>query len=829
MPNPLKILLAVLFFAGLSFGQASQFPLSPVQDQYGNRIAGADVYICSPTATGVPCAPLAAIYTDYTKSSPLIQPVVSDGSGNFTFGCDPGVYQVQVIVQSFTSTYLAPCPAISVTGTGGIAGVNTNPGSGLTGGGSSGTLTMSLITTCSANQVLQWSGSAWACGNNGSLSGVTSGGGLLVTGTTVGLITSCATNQVLQWSGSAWVCASTGSGTVTGASANGGLLLTGTTLGLITSCSANQILQWSGTAWVCGTNGTITGATAGGGLVVTGTSLGLIKTCADQQVLQWSAGGSSWGCATISGGGGGGNTTSNLTSGFIPIANGINSIINSNESEVANVFTVATSAGMALTASGGTQFNMTVSAGTTTTVPGGYNAGLFLGSDNVLRCQMITSGNQCIKFASMATTDVIAITQLPAIDLTSNGIGGGVSGALGIGNGGTGQTTQNAAFDALAPTPGENGDLIVSVNCGTKCDYDNFAGITSGYGVLTETGTTGALNWIQPQSTVNSVPYYLSSTASGGVAGAPLFSPLGTATNSQTGTTYTIASTDRNSYTTFNNAGAIAVTLNSPTGGLANNFSTFVCDIGAGTATITASPSIAYTTGSSYVSASTLALTTGQCARLFTNNTTWFASVISGASTAVSTTAGQILVAQASGTPHYIAFPDVHYIPFANCDNGVAGGGLSFATSTWTAACAAGYGALQATPASGVGQGEFLLELPADWDTSQQPYISIYYTSGLNTTGSAIWTVASACTSTNGTQGGNPAFVSESAFASQTMTAAAKVWSRSGQFTQITSGNNCTPGSFLIIRLTLTGTGAQVINALQAVVTIPRLLAVQAN
>ena len=48
-------------------------------------------------------------------------------------------------------------------GNGGITGINTNPGSGLTGGGTSGTLNLSLITSCSAGQILAWNGSAWAC------------------------------------------------------------------------------------------------------------------------------------------------------------------------------------------------------------------------------------------------------------------------------------------------------------------------------------------------------------------------------------------------------------------------------------------------------------------------------------------------------------------------------------------------------------------------------------------------------------------------------------------------------------------------------------------
>ena len=70
-------------------------------------------------------------------------------------------------------------------GSGTITGVTTAAGSGLQGGGTSGTLNLSLTTACAANQVLQWSGSAWVCGSagTGTITGVTAGNGLLGGGT----------------------------------------------------------------------------------------------------------------------------------------------------------------------------------------------------------------------------------------------------------------------------------------------------------------------------------------------------------------------------------------------------------------------------------------------------------------------------------------------------------------------------------------------------------------------------------------------------------------------------------------------------------------------
>ena len=71
-------------------------------------------------------------------------------------------------------------------GTGTITGVTTASGSGLTGGGTSGNLNLALTNTCAANQILEWSGSAWVCatiGGGGTITGVTAGTDLTGGGT----------------------------------------------------------------------------------------------------------------------------------------------------------------------------------------------------------------------------------------------------------------------------------------------------------------------------------------------------------------------------------------------------------------------------------------------------------------------------------------------------------------------------------------------------------------------------------------------------------------------------------------------------------------------
>jgi hypothetical protein len=76
-----------------------------------------------------------------------------------------------------TTTSHSPELDIVFAGGGGITGITTASGSGLTGGGTSGTLNLSLTNTCAANQILQWSGTAWACSSagTGTITGVTHG------------------------------------------------------------------------------------------------------------------------------------------------------------------------------------------------------------------------------------------------------------------------------------------------------------------------------------------------------------------------------------------------------------------------------------------------------------------------------------------------------------------------------------------------------------------------------------------------------------------------------------------------------------------------------
>ncbi|MGA9354389.1 MAG: DNRLRE domain-containing protein [Terriglobales bacterium] len=67
----------------------------------------------------------------------------------------------------------------------GITGIDTASGSGLIGGGTSGTLNLSLTNTCAMSQVLQWNGTSWLCASvgTGTITGVIAGTDLTGGGT----------------------------------------------------------------------------------------------------------------------------------------------------------------------------------------------------------------------------------------------------------------------------------------------------------------------------------------------------------------------------------------------------------------------------------------------------------------------------------------------------------------------------------------------------------------------------------------------------------------------------------------------------------------------
>ncbi len=110
-------------------------------------------------------------------------------------------------------------------GAGTITGITTATGSGLSGGGTSGTLSLKVPSAGITNAMLQNSKITL---NANSAGGLTTPGAMTLGNTyTIGL-KPCSANQVLEYSGTAWNCSATGTGTITGVTAGSDLTGGGT-------------------------------------------------------------------------------------------------------------------------------------------------------------------------------------------------------------------------------------------------------------------------------------------------------------------------------------------------------------------------------------------------------------------------------------------------------------------------------------------------------------------------------------------------------------------------------------------------------------------------
>jgi len=117
--------------------------------------------------------------------------LVANGSFNATFDSK----------ENSTTSHPPELDVVFAGGGGGtITGVLTGAGSGLTGGGTSGTLNLSLLNTCAASQVLQWNGSGWGCASvgAGTITGVTAGTDLTGGGSSGNVTLNLDTTKVPQ-------------------------------------------------------------------------------------------------------------------------------------------------------------------------------------------------------------------------------------------------------------------------------------------------------------------------------------------------------------------------------------------------------------------------------------------------------------------------------------------------------------------------------------------------------------------------------------------------------------------------------------------------------
>lgn len=71
----------------------------------------ASVRVCTAAATGVPCSPLALIYSDSALTVAKTNPFASDANGNYEYYCSPGYLKEQVTVGGTTFTRTVLCAA----------------------------------------------------------------------------------------------------------------------------------------------------------------------------------------------------------------------------------------------------------------------------------------------------------------------------------------------------------------------------------------------------------------------------------------------------------------------------------------------------------------------------------------------------------------------------------------------------------------------------------------------------------------------------------------------------------------------------------------------
>ena len=102
----------------------------------------------------------------------------------------------------------------------------------------------------------------------------------------------------------------------------------------------------------------------------------------------------------------------------------------------------------------------------------------------------VTSGSYLRGNGTNVVMSTIQVADVPTLNQNTTGTAANVTGTVAIANGGTGQTTQTAAFDALAPTT-TKGDLIA---------YDGTDNIrlpvgTNGYVLTADSTAASGVAW----------------------------------------------------------------------------------------------------------------------------------------------------------------------------------------------------------------------------------------------------------------------------------------------------------------------------------------------
>ena len=392
--------------------------------------------------------------------------------------------------ETTTSSHPPEVDVVYATSGGTITGVTTASGSGLIGGGTTGTLNLSLTNACASGQVLQWNGSAWQCASTGGTGSVTSVGltapstDFMVTGspiTTAGTL------------GLSWLVAPDPSDTAnaivkrdnTGSFSAGtinlvnSLSLGGTVFAFGTYSAGNAFLGFSGNFSSSGTNNTGTGQgallsdTTGSGNAAVGTHALLNNTVG----INNTASGAS---ALFSNTTGGGNTAQGNSALYSNNAGGGNTAVGNNALYYNTTGSLNTAVGF--------------QAGPDSSSPGLTNAtalGAFadVTQNNSLVLGSILGTNGCTAQTNCASANVGIGTAAPQFTLDVHGTGnftGQVKFASGQQFPGAGTITGISAGNGLTGG-GTTGNVTLSIDT-TKV----VTAVTAGNG-LTGGGTGGAL------------------------------------------------------------------------------------------------------------------------------------------------------------------------------------------------------------------------------------------------------------------------------------------------------------------------------------------------
>lgn len=180
---------------------------------------------------------------------------------------------------------------------------------------------------------------------------------------------------------------------------------------------------------------------------------------------------------------------------------------------------------------------------------------------------------------------------------------------------GTGTITLGSAVSGFLTFDGsgvQNGETITyAIKDGVNSEI--------GRGVYTASGTTLTRSVLR--STNSDTPISLSGTAQVFItAAAEDFEPR---INAQTGTSYTIASSDCGKTVTLSNASAIAVTLPAATGAFGDGWHGYVANVGSSTATITPSSGL-------IAGAASFTLNRSQAVQIVSDGTNWIVLPMTG-------------------------------------------------------------------------------------------------------------------------------------------------------------------------------------------------------